>query len=115
MICKRRELSEQALEKSTFIISVSFYDEDGDAVIPNTVSWSLRTIDGHVINGRKDVSETPATTVNIVLTGDDLQIVANKTNERVVTVESVYDSDLGNDLNLNEEIYFIIKDLVGIS
>lgn len=102
-----------ANEQGTKIIAVSFYEPDGTtAVTPNTVNWTLRGADaGTVINSRTAESETPDTTVNIVLTGDDLAIGSNGTR-RYVRVWGTYDSvTYGNGLSYQQEFQFKLRNL----
>jgi hypothetical protein len=109
------ELTNRATEESTYVIVATFKNEDGDLVTPKTVTWTLTDSDGDVINNRQDVSITPGTSVNIVLTGADLQATGTvKLQKRVVTVKAVYDSILGNDLALVEAGEFDLENLKGI-
>lgn len=110
-------LPTKANEKSTFIIVVSFKDEDGDAETPTSVTWTLTDSDGNIINSRQDVSIAAASTINVVLSGDDLQIVNENVSSpvsRILTIKAVYNSTLGNDLPLKEQIEFSINNLVVI-
>jgi len=104
-------LAEEAFESSTYVISVSFYNENEEAITPKTFQWSLTETDGSIVNGRSDVAETPATTINIVLSGDDLAITDNAPTIRLVALEATYDSDLGIDLPLNEDYQFLINNI----
>ena len=63
-----------AIEQSTYVITASFTDETGAAVVPNSVTWTLVNGDGQVVNSRSAVSVTPASSVTIVLSGDDLDL-----------------------------------------
>lgn len=101
-----------ANEQGTKIIAVSFFEPDGTtAVTPNTVNWTLRTLSGDVINGHTSESETPDTTVNIVLTGDDLAI-GSYGSKRYLRVWGTYDSSTyGNNLNYQQEFTFKIINL----
>lgn len=106
------QLSLHAIDKSTYIVVASFTDEQGDAVTPKSVNWTLSDTAGNIINGRYEVSETPAASVGIVLYGEDLAHLGNSL-PRVVTVEAVYDSvTYGNDLPIKEAIEFLIDDLI---
>jgi len=108
-------LPTKAKEGSTYIVTVSFKDEDGEAETPTAITWTLTDSDGTVINSREDVSVSPASTINIVLSGDDLQIVSENVSSptrRVLTIEAVYNSTLGNNLPLKEQIEFNIDNLV---
>ena len=110
-------LTEYAVEKSTFAVQCDFTDEDGDAVTPDSVSWSLVDPDGNVINSLSDQSETPASSVTIVLSGDDLQLLNQYYDyeTRYLEVSAVYDSDIGNNLPLKDRAEFRVINLASIS
>jgi hypothetical protein len=111
-------LSVKATEKSTYIVTATFTDEDDNAVAPNTLTWTLADIDGTVINSREDVSvASPASSESIVLSGDDLQIVdsTNKTEDRIFTINATYDSSNGTNLPLKESVIFTISNLKSVS
>jgi len=117
-------LSTHADEKSTFVITASFTDEDGNAVTPDSVTWTLTKSDGSIVNSRKDVEETPDTSINIVLSGNDLALDEDETSDyvadgysglRILTVNAVYDSDYGLNLPLKQSIKFIIDNLIAVS
>jgi len=107
------QLSVRAVEESTYIVTATFLDEDENLVVPNTMTWSLTDIDGTVVNSREDVSETPASVVSIVLTGDDLAVSGDRT--RVVTVSATYDSSYGSGLYLKAAALFDIENLVAVT
>lgn len=119
------ELTGRATEKSTYIITASFTDEDSNAVTPNSLTWTLSDKNGTVINSREgidfevdDGTSTPgvlSATVNIILNGNDLQIINNRDIEtRRIVLESTYDSSLGNDLPLRGAAEFEVVNLVAI-
>jgi len=110
-------LTTHAVEKSTFVITAAFTDEDGNTVTPNAVTWTLTTSSGTVINDREDVEETPASSIDIALKGDDLALQDGEAVKgvRILTVEATYDSDLGSDLPLKESAQFIIDNLVAVT
>lgn len=95
------KLTTDANEESTYVINVAFTDEDGTAVVPDSVEWSLHDEDGDVINSKSAQSETPASNIDITLSGDDLSIQSGETRQykarRKVTVEAVV--DLANGVN----------------
>lgn len=105
----------KATEESTFVITVVFKDEDGTLVIPVSATWSLSTIDGTIINERDSVGISPASSVDIILSGDDLQILEADSLSRVLTIEGTYNSALGSSLPIKDEIYFSIQNLVNVS
>jgi hypothetical protein len=111
-----RKLSDLANEKSTYAINVAFTDEDGDAMTPNSISWDLTDTSGTVINSREGEVIAPDTAVDIVLSGDDLEIIdtAKNAEERELTVYGTFDSDLGSDLPYKDAIKFDVINLVAV-
>lgn len=93
-------LTARATEGSTYAVTIPFTDEDGDPVVPNEVLWTLTDEDGEIVNAREDVIETPASSVEIALSGDDLPVNGRLVWTLFLTVEATYDSDLGTDLPL---------------
>jgi hypothetical protein len=106
-------LTEKANEKSSYIVYLTFKDEEGFEVVPNSINWDLTDNTGATINSRSNVSETPATNIAIALYGLDLGITGG-VKSRVLTVKAPYDSDLGT-LPFNEEFTFEIEDLLNIT
>ena len=105
-------LTQQAVERSTYIVPIAaFYDEDGTAITPATITWSLH--DGHdaTVNSRSAVSATAATAYDIVLSGADLAVADNTNLTRYVTVEYTYDSDAGTGLPGKQAVWFDIQPL----
>lgn len=98
-------LSLQLIEGGTGVITASFTDEDGTAVIPTTLTYTLLQ-DGNVVNSKEDVSVTPASTVNIVLSGADL---INGTTK--IIIKGTYNSTYGNNLPLKQWESFEVIDL----
>ena len=104
----------QAVEGSTYVITAAFTDEDGSPVTPNAgLVWRLTDEDGTVINSREDVALTPATSVTIVLHGNDLALTGG-TAWRIVTIEGTYDSSLGNNLELKDQVRFPLFNLPAV-
>jgi hypothetical protein len=105
-------LTSKAIEESTYIITAAFTDEDGNAVTPNSLAWTLTDDQGAVINSRENVSLTPGESVQIVLSGDDLALAENDSRRRRVLVEGVYDSNAGSGLAIRDEVVFVIQELL---
>ena len=61
-------------EESSGVIIIAFTDQEGDAVAPNEVKWSLTDDAGAIINSRDQIFATPAQFVEILLSGEDLVI-----------------------------------------
>ena len=103
-------LTLHADENSTYVVNVAFLDEDGTAVAPSSAEWTLQDSDGTVMNSRKDVAiTTPGETEEIALQGDDLKFETGETGNKVrreLTVEYVYDSNLGADNPGTSSVYF---------
>lgn len=108
-------LPTHAIEQSTYAIVASFHDENGDPVEPNDdLVWTLTDPQGNVINERERVPVASATSVTIVLHGDDLALLGGSFRRRVLTIEGTFNSDLGTDLELKQEVQFDIADLVAV-
>lgn len=106
----------EAVEKSTLALIISFTDEDGSAVTPKTATWTLTDDNGDVINSREQVNIASLdTSVTVVLSGDDLQILSGEASDELATrrflIEATYDSSLGSDLPLNESCAFPVRNL----
>lgn len=111
-------LSTKAKEESTYIITATFTDEDGNSVTPTSLSWTLTNIDGTVMNSRSAVSISTASlsgSMNIVLSGEDLSMESTSSTEtRIFTVEGTYNSSLGTGLPIKDNIKFKIEQLRSI-
>jgi len=108
-------LSTKALELSTYVITVAFTDEAGAAVTPDSITWDLTDSDGNVVNSRQTVAiAVPAASNNIVLSGADLAIPRAEILGRILTVEAVYDSSMGNNLPFKDEVIFEILPLKNV-
>jgi len=106
-------LSDRAKEQSTIIITVSFADETGKAVTPTSVTWSLTDTSEAIINSRDDESITPGTSVDIVLSGDDLTLASTEkiAGKRWLIVKAIYNSDYGTGLYMKDSAVFYIDNL----
>ena len=106
-------------ERSTMVFACTFKDEDENEVSPVTMGYTLTDTAGTVVNEIEDVAiDTPAAIENIVLSGNDLQILSGETDVqagRILTLSGTYDSTYGNGLYLTESIHFAISNLVKIS
>lgn len=109
------KLTTLAVERSAFIISAAFTNEDGEAMTPESLSWTLTDQKGNVINDREDVVvATPASSVAIVLSGDDLALQEGEAwrASRLVTLTGTYLSAVtGGVLPFADSVSFAIEDL----
>lgn len=103
--------SKTAKRLGTFIQPVTFYNEGGNTVTPNSVAWTLYDQDGDVVNSRTAVSETPDTTVYIVLSGNDLPCSAGSERWLRLYISAPYDSPShGSGLPLIGQIKIKVED-----
>ena len=107
-----------AVEESTVKITIAFTDENGDAAEPSSITWTLTDDDGTVINSRQDVViDSPASSINVALTSDDLAFQTGETGDyewRKFLVEWVYSSDLGGGLSGKDELRFAVYNLAAV-
>lgn len=109
-------LTDQATERATYVIDVSFTNEAGVAVVPTAATWTLTDRAGTVINSRSAVSISPlASSVSIVLQGADLALPDMRKRARFVTIEYTYNSTLGTGLPGKVETEFYIDPLRAVS
>ena len=113
----RTRLTEEAVEKSTYTVTLTFEDAAGAAVTPDTLTWTLSTTAGTIINSRSNVVATPALSVRVVLSGDDLALQTGETDvaRRLVTVHATYTSTEGSGLPLRDEYEFAVRPLVVVT
>lgn len=104
-------LSTEALEDSTFVVTVAFTNEDEETVTPQTIEWSLKNEGGAVVNSRSAESETPANSIDILLSGDDLDPGTATVGRLLLTVTATYNSSLGNDLPLMGQCWIDVEAL----
>lgn len=104
-----------AKEKGTFVIPVTFTDEAGAALTPDSITWTLSYSNGGIVNSRTGVSIAAASSINIVLSGDDLAVIGNDDLTRKILVYIVYDSSYGNNLPQYNEETFTISNLTNVT
>jgi len=94
-------LSTHAKAYGTYIVTITFTDEDDVAEDVKTLTWSLTNLDGDEINSRtNEVVAAPGSSEDIVLSGADL--AANNDAKTIeFTFKATYDSALANDLPLH--------------
>jgi hypothetical protein len=104
------------MEEGTYLIQLGpVTDENDEVVTPTAFTWSLSTMAGAIVNSRSDVVVAGASTINILLTGNDLALLSGEgTNgerqvKRLLTYAATYTSDLGAGLILRGEAVFAIN------
>lgn len=110
---------EYAVEQSTIFITLAYLDENDNPVTPKTGTWTWTDEDGTPINNREDETISGLSTENtIVLSGDDLALSDGFTGiseKRFFLFEGTYDSDLGSDLPLKDQLEIPVYNLKAIT
>ena len=91
------------------VVVATYTDEDGSAVTPSSVTWTLHDEAGKVVNSRSGVSETPGTSNNILLSGADVTCTTGQNERRRLTVSIVYDSSYGSDIPQVDYVWILVK------
>ena len=99
-----------AKDRSTYVVTASFADEDGVSVVPSAIVWSLSTPRGTIINSRSAVPIASAASIDILLGAADLDY--DDGSVRILTIVATYDSTLGSNLTLKDQAQIRIEDLV---
>lgn len=106
-------------EGGTGVIRVSFEDENGDAMTPDTLYWSLRDEDEDIVNERDEVQITSlGTSVDIVLQGDDLPAKEVKGQDYYhlwVVLKGTYTSTYGSALPFADQVRISVEPLKGVT
>ena len=126
-------LSTNASEEGTYAIDdIQFLDSQDTpvAITPEagSVTWCLTDKNGNIINSREDVPITSASSMTVVLSGDDLAISGNADKfdtrdgviieqyERHVLVQGLVDTVIGTETLDNtpvtKEFIFYIENIV---
>lgn len=108
-------LSKKANEQSSYGVGILFLDSKGNPATPYIMKWTLTDSAGNLI--REEMNYNPSSSEDIVLFGDDLKFNENSDIDegmRILTIESEYNSNIGSNLPLKEEIIFYIHDLQNV-
>lgn len=103
-------------KRSSAVIRVNFKNEYGSPIVPKSATWTLTKVDGTVVNDRYRVSIADlAASVDVRLSGLDLAVSRGRAvQDRVFTVEAVYDSDYESDIPLNDACIFSVENLTAV-
>lgn len=107
-------LSVRATEGSTYVVTCTFTDEDGDAVTPDTdVTWTVRKTDGTQVSTG---TASKAATVNVIIKGSDLSAADTSGDAQTLTLilETTYTSSLGVGLPLVKMAKFSVDNELGV-
>lgn len=96
-------------ENSTITLVISFTDENGNSVVPNSVQYKITNEDGTIIKDWTDV--IPSSTINIEIDGN-LNVIQNPNKReemRYITVKSTINQGIFTD-----EYKYVVSNLKGI-
>lgn len=108
-------LTTKAQREGTAVIICAFTDEEGTAVSPDSLNWTLTDGNETVINSRENVEVTGpdlSSSVEIVLSGDDLAVQSEETDfelKRILWLEGTYTSTYGSSMPLRKAVAFFIE------
>lgn len=106
-----------AIEESTYIINLTFTDEDGGSVTTKgRVVWQLLSLISGSLSTIATGSTAATASADIVLSGSDLDLFTGENNYglRLFDVATTYDSSLGSDLPLRDGVRFLVDNLGSI-
>lgn len=108
-------ISVKPMQEGSAFVTVTFADENGDPVTPNTgtLTWTLTDRSGNVVNMRDQVPVAEDASVTIVVSGDDLA-KTSKGLIRVILFECEYDSSEGDDIPLKTQGSFSIEEVLAL-
>jgi hypothetical protein len=100
-------------ERTTMLLTVAFFDDDGVAVAPTTASYRIDNRNSGTEIVDDTAIATPGTTEEIEITSAQNRILnaANKEEIRVVTVDFTY----GSSRRGTVEYFYKVKNLFGIT
>jgi hypothetical protein len=102
-----------AKEEASVFVTAVFKDSAKVLVVPTSIEWTLKDEEGTVINSREDISVTPASSVTILLKGDDLP--CDGALERLFIYFNVeYTDDVTPNVPIKEKSLIIVSDSDGI-
>jgi hypothetical protein len=97
------------VEGSTATLECTFKDTNNNIIESryiSSITWSLYDSENNIVNERENISEDINNLLIIVLTGSDLPY-----GKLYFYVHVVYDSTVGSNLNLRDEISFYVENL----
>ena len=95
------------LEGGTIGVISEFFDENGSAVVPKSVKYSLKDKYGNIVNGKDKVDLVANDKMVVPLSGDDLP-----PGEKNFNIYAVYDSqELGNNRTMVDYVNFNVEDM----
>ena len=108
-------LDGSATEEGSILIPYTFTNARAAAITPKSATYSITDLAGNVINFQEDLEVSPLTSsVEILLSGDDISISGIKNIYYLCTFKWIYDLDISNpDIEGTGEVKFLIRKLKG--
>lgn len=107
-----------ATDRSSYYVTLDFFDEAGTPVSPTSAKWTLTDGNGDIINLRDSVviPNPVGIKTTIALWGADLAAgVTRADNTRNITVEATYVSVTTSDEKpLNKAVQFMVTDIPAV-
>lgn len=105
-------MSEEINERSAAVLTVAFFNKDGDPAAPASVTYRIDCLSTKTAI-RVATSISPGLTIDIPLTSEDTRIInqSNAYETRLVTVTAVYTSDYSS----SDEYEYTVKNLSKVS
>lgn len=108
---------ENAKDRSSYLVKVSFLDENKLPIVPISLQWSLLDGNEDIINTRDKVVETNLL-ADMIIVLENADLIYGDTrakNKRKLVIEAQYISSLTNSvLPLKESILFSIEDIPNV-
>lgn len=101
-------------ENSTGKVTVVFTDEDGASATPKTLFKTITDLSGNEILARTEITSGLSSNMEILISGNEVPVPTDDLGYIVLLLEGTYDSNLGNDLPLNDECRIPVNPLVGL-
>ena len=103
-----------AKEEASIFVTAVFKDKDGDVITPTSITWTLKDEEGNIINSREDeVVTPPASSVTILLKGDDLPCVGSL-ERLIIYFNAEYTDDVTSNVPIKNSQLIIVSDSDGV-
>ena len=101
-------------EKGSVCIPFTFTDCDGETVTPTAAEYNVTDLAGNVINSQEVVGITPlASSVKVLLYGDDLEIESNRSIYYIITFSWTYNYGAEIGVTGVQDVRFLVRKMLG--
>jgi hypothetical protein len=98
-------------ERSSAYIEVSFFDKNGVAAVPTTITYSTKCLTtGTAIKTNITVPPASKVTINLDALDSVIQVASNPQEDKALTIKASY----GLNDESNAEYYWRVKNLSGV-